>query len=207
MLSDPTQSVEAQIGEHMASFLADEVLLQEVRYIDETERSTLKQVPFGTAVRTYLPEYEMEECDRIRVSIVANSMTQLRVFRDMFREDYFIDTIVHQRLMDSDLEPRGELPSSTVESRQDQWRAMVTERGDEITKIADQIAKAFERKSCCTGARVSVTESEENSCAVWLNYQRGEFYSRGDVGTQHVIYCGIRHHWVLHRRLMGTLSA
>lgn len=196
---DPNKSIEAQIGEHMAQMLASEPFVQEIEYIDETMRDNLHG-PYGTVVRTYLPEYALEDCDRARISVLPVSMTRSRFVKTWWQEDYLIDTIVHQRLLNPYLpDYTGKLPSKNVEIRQAKWRESVTNFGDNITKLADQISMVWEPRGDCCGARVNVPDSSDSICAVWLNCMRSALFERVQIEEKHVVFCALRHFWRLYR--------
>lgn len=195
---DPNKSIDAQIGEHMAQMIASEPFVQEVEYINETMRDNLIG-PYGTVVRTYLPEYALEDSDRARISVLPVSRNQLRFTRSHFQEDYVISTIVHQRLKSAYLpDYSGKKPSKTIEDRRKKWRENITEYGDNITKLADQIALVFEPLDCC-GAVINVPDCSDSICAKHLNVVRGQMYEMAEVDDKHVIFCVLRHTWRLYR--------
>jgi hypothetical protein len=202
---DPTKSIEAQIGEHMARWLSEEPFTQDVKYIKETD--ILKQInkDTATATRTYLPEYAMEESDRARISVLPISMTQTRIARNYWKEDYVIDTMVHQRLEDALIPDfTGYLPEETAEERQDGWLDKVTEFGDQVTKLADEIRMSFEQRGYGGGgAPVQVPGSDLGMCAMWLHCVRQQIWATAQVETLHVLFCNVRHSWVLYRKVPG----
>ena len=201
---NPVLSVEAQIADHMAKWMAGEPFSHEVRYIDNT--SILHQINIikGTATRTYLPEYTLQESDRPRISVVPVGMTQTRIARRYWKEDYTVDTIVHQRI-DNALIPTfaGQLPEESVEERQGEWQDNFNTYCDAVTKLADEVRMAFESRGCCGGgAIVQIPGLEQTMCARWLHCNRQLFWTLADVSTVHVLFCNIRHSWVLYRRVL-----
>ena len=202
--ADPTKSVDAQIAEHMAKWLASEPYSQDVRYINETHILKRINKDTGTSTRTYLPEYALEESDRARISVLPISMTQTRIARNYWKEDYVIDTLVHQRLVDA-LMPdfSGYLPEETAEERQAGWRERVTFFGDQVTKLADEVRMTYETRGYSGGgAPLQIPGAEDGLCARWLHCTRQRMWENAQVEDLQVMFCNVRHSWVLYRKVL-----
>lgn len=201
---NPTQSIEAQIAEHMAKWLALQPFEPEARYIDNTSVLRNLNIVKGTSTRTYLPEYALEESERPRISVVPVSMNQTRIARKYWKEDYVIDTIIHQKIEDN-LMPTfsSELPEESVEERQGDWQDNFNRYCDSVTKLADEVRMSYESPGCCGGgANVLVPGLEQELCARWLHCNRSLMWALAEVSRLHVLFSNIRHSWVLYRRVL-----
>ncbi len=195
MAEHPTLSIEAQIGEHMATVLTNDGFRYEIKWIQETDRSNLTGDE-GTVCRTYLPEYAFEHSDKPRISIILFSSRHERVFRNKFMEDYFIDTVVHQRLTDPGTTKKT--TTENVRSREEQWRQKITIFGDIVTKICEQVRITFEKRSNSGAAFIAPGDTQPN-CATWLNAQRDVTFQHVDVNERHLVICVARHLWRTYR--------
>jgi hypothetical protein len=205
MTGDPTLSVESQIADHMAKWLESQPFTQEVRYIQETHILKSVNKDRGTSTRTYLPEYALEESDRARISVLPVSLTTTRLARNYWKEDYVIDTLVHQRLLDALMPDFSDsLPADTAEERTAGWRESVTQFGDQVTKLADEVRMAYEHRNYGGGgAPVQIPGTENEMCAMWLHCNRQRLWETAQVESLHVMFCNVRHSWVLYRKVLG----
>jgi hypothetical protein len=196
--ADPTKPVEAQIGEHMVMIITTEPLVNEVRYIAEANTQTLADTG-ATAVRTYLPEYAMEDSEWPRVSVIPVGQTSLLLTRSMFAEQYEIDVIVHRRIIDPYFEQETLTEASRLESKR--WQDMVTQYADHTMRMAEQIRHRFESlvpSAACL--QIAGTLTTEATTAWWMGCRRDTLYQQGEVSGKHVIFSMLRHQWGVWRQ-------
>lgn len=196
--ADPTKPIEAQIGEHMVMIISTEPLVNEVRYVAETNRTTLAEEG-ATAARTYLPEYALEESEWARVSVIPVGQTSVRVARGMWEVQFEIDVIVHRRIIDPYFEQDGLTEQARLETKR--WQDMVTQYADHTMRMAEQIQHRFESLTPSAAClEIAGTLTSEATTAWWMGCRRDALYQQAEVGSKHVIFSQLRHQWGVWRR-------
>ena len=178
-----TKSTDALIGQHMADRLDQHGLLTSIVQQSET-LPDIASSKYASVIRTYIPDYQHED-DKLRVTIIPATFTQSRWARNTWKENYGIDTVVHQRIEVIDT---------------DDGKYNITKSGDFVTRVAQQVQRFFECPSE-GGAKIDNDPCTDCLCAVWLNCIRSVIYNIAEVPDMHLVVTTIRHNWLFYRPL------
>lgn len=175
-------SIDAQICEHMVWELNQSGFQETIRAKHETDPTSMSG-PYGTATRTYLPEYEHDLPQEYRVSIYSLEMAQVRRTRVHFQENFLINMVLFKRIDVGDERSKVEL------------------EGDKVMLMADELRKWFERY-CPSRAKIQ-DGTELCEMARWLGVSRVPMFGLAEMTEYHCIYVPIIHRWMTIRRLAG----
>jgi hypothetical protein len=195
-------SVEVQLADHMKDALAEADLVATFSphwnniAIDTTRR--LGETNAITVVRTYIPEYALENSDDARITLLQFNQIESRKTRHTMQIDYNIDCMVHRRLSDPSGIGRRPTPKD-VSAREEVWHDEVTEYGDAIALLAQRCATVFENPTY--HSKVYDMPDGTQGCARWLKVVRDADYQRAMIEEKHVMFSNLRSVWRTYRDL------
>lgn len=176
------KSTDALIAQQMADSLDQHGFITSVVQQPETIPD-IRDSKYASAVRTYIPEYDHED-DKARITIIPATYIQSRWARTWWKENYGIDTVVHQRI-------------KIIDSNAN---IQITKAGDFLTKLAQQVQRFFE---CIEngGAKIDNDPCMGCLCAAWLNSSRSVIYNLAETSEFQMVLTTIRHNWLFYRPL------
>lgn len=175
MIQAIEQSIEVQLAQKIADRLAQHGMIESLDLIKVTTPATLDTTR-ATVVRTYIAEYEIEDLDQARISIIPHRPRKRRIARKFIMEMIDILVVIAKR----------------YQSQAD--RSDLTKTGDEILKLAEEISFFFE---CPENKRIEVEE-----CCIEANFmetQRELYWETPKEGDTNVQFSQQRLIWSLVR--------
>lgn len=187
--------IECQIGDHMVTELAQFSFEEPIYQINETSQTPdVADRPSGASVvRTYLPEYTIEESKAPRITVVTYGFAQTRAGRGYMQETFMIDVVVHQTLAGSPTDR-----SKTKDERVQMWRDQITQHGDHVTKISEQVRMFFEKDA---PKYAKIEGCEGCDCARWMSVTGTPIYEPVQVNEKQLVVSIQRHNWLTVRQL------